>query len=161
MQKRWNENRQHTHSSSKVVPTDDDARRRRLKDGYLLENCLAVLVNVAPQVEHLPPYAAQRLISVLVASSKKWIAGATAAAAREQQQVEQLPPGNGGLQIPPSQGGRGEVVGSGVAAGGGVPEEGVVDDGDAGVEGLSDIQVKRNYCALRILWYDPTKYWLQ
>lgn len=127
-------------------PLIDNARRRRLKDGYLLENCLAVLVNVAPQVEHLPPYAAQRLISVLVASSKKWIAGATAAAAREQQQLEQLPPGNGGLQIPPSQGRRGEVEGSGVAAGGGLPGEGVLDDGDVGVEGLSDMQVKRTNC---------------
>lgn len=53
-----------------------------------MENCLAVLVNLAPQAEHLPPYAAQRLVSVLVAASKKWIDGVSAAAAQQQQQQQ-------------------------------------------------------------------------
>ena len=53
----------------------------RLKDGYLLENCLAVLVNLAPQAEHLQPYAAERLVTVLVAASRRWIEGANSAAA--------------------------------------------------------------------------------
>ncbi|CAM9601682.1 unnamed protein product, partial [Scytosiphon promiscuus] len=44
---------------------------KRLKDGYLLENCLAVLVNLAPQAEHLQAYAAERLVSVLIAASRR------------------------------------------------------------------------------------------
>lgn len=120
-------------------------RAPRLKDGYLLENCLAVLVNLAPQAEHLQSYAAERLVSVLIAASRRWIQGASAAAAAAMtaQKAKALrQQGNGG------RGGTSE--GSGVGGGGnGNGEGGVMTEvdldgekggGGEGDGGLSDVQ---------------------
>lgn len=100
----------------------------RLKDGYLLENCLAVLINLAPQAEHLQPYAAQRLVSVLVAASRRWTEGASAAAAA----AEAGRSARNGAQ----NGDRNSSGGAGLDMGAGV------DHGEEDfVGGLSDVQV--------------------
>lgn len=109
-------------------------------------------MNVAPQVEHLPPYAAQRLISVLVASSRKWIEGATAAAARQQEQEQHLlsaaglsvseglvlPTGGGGSEVAEAAGGGGGATGVSEQV---VDREGGAGAGAGGRGGLSDMQV--------------------
>lgn len=107
-----------------------------MKDGYLLENCLAILVNLAPQSEHLQPYAAERLVSVLVAASRRWIQGATAAAKTAQAALAAK--GNGWAA---GNGEGGNSGGSG-SGGGGALEVGMAGEGvvrEAG-GGLSDVQ---------------------
>lgn len=112
-----------------------------MKDGYLLENCLAILVNLAPQAEHLQPYAAERLVSVLVAASRRWIQGATAAAKTAQAvAVAAAAKGSEGARnggaggVAAGSGARGESDGGGGGGGG----DGMGSDGDVG--GLSDVQ---------------------
>eukprot|EP00903_Cladosiphon_okamuranus_P016296 g15028.t1 len=110
---------------------------KRLKDGYLLENCLAILVNLAAQSEHLEPYAAERLVSVLVAASHRWIQGATAAAKTAQAaHAAAATKGNGGV----AGNGEGENSGGGAAAA--ALAAGMVDEGVGGEAGggLSDVQ---------------------
>lgn len=111
----------------------------RLKDGYLLENCLAVLINLAPQTEHLQPYAAQRLVAVLISASRLWIEGASAAA-EAAAGVEQAR--KSAVEAP-----GGVASGQGGAPGGALAtvSEAVGTSGADGEEfegGLSDVQVK-------------------
>lgn len=84
-------------------------------------------MNLAPQVEHLPPYVAQRLVSILVTASRRWIEGASAAAASATASL------NGNIQetTPAPDGGSGE------------PAVGREVDGEdmVAVGGLSDVQV--------------------
>lgn len=108
-----------------------------------------MLINVAPQVEHLQPYAAQRLVAVLVASSRRWIDGASAAAAtaaaahaRVATNSQQQAPVDKGEGITSGRD-RGGDLGNGAAAGVGVRAGGGdrVDDGEVEGGGLSDVQV--------------------
>ena len=108
---------------------------RRLKDGYLLENCLAILVNLAPQVEHLQPYAAERLVSVLVAASRRWIQGATAAAKTAQAAAAAAAAKATGGAAGNGAGGESGNGGADALVAGGV-EEGVGGGGG----GFSDVQ---------------------
>ena len=49
----------------------------RLHDVFLLSNCCAVLMNLSPNVVHLPDYAAMRLASVTASCLKKYAAMVT------------------------------------------------------------------------------------
>lgn len=107
-------------------------------------------MNLAPQAEHLQPYAAERLVAVLVAASRRWIQGATsaAAAAMTAQAAAATAAGQGagaGRQLG-GAGGAGAGGGNGgavvsengrdpmAAPGGAIPEVG------GGGGGLSDVQ---------------------
>ncbi|CAN0400105.1 unnamed protein product, partial [Discosporangium mesarthrocarpum] len=47
----------------------------RYQDVYLLKNLLATLLNLAPEVKDLHPYASQRIVKLLLLTSKRWAAG--------------------------------------------------------------------------------------
>jgi len=57
----------------------------RLRDEFLLSNCIAVLLNLSPHIIHLHPYVASRLVSVTVSCFNRY----TALVAKNDMKIEE------------------------------------------------------------------------
>ncbi|CAM9343530.1 unnamed protein product [Phaeothamnion confervicola] len=108
---------------------------RRLGDAYLQQNLCAVLLNVAPHVERLHPYAAQRLVDVLLSVARRCMtpAGTPAVGAGWPAHSKATWVAGAGVAVAPSScSAKGGAAAAGSPTACGAPSSGLgYGDGDA------------------------------